>query len=185
MLAAEASCRQAISRVGASYRASSKARKLSPGTQKAASIPLAASWSRTIWPPVRFCMRRTITGPVLAAGLAAHAARADQGAPGVGANHPVGGQAAGALEGDQGPAGAGAELAVHGHAQPVGGQPLLHGGHGVAALALLDGQHPAQAGRRPGRLAEQPGTPHGGDPDRRPPVGASTIRPEPRYMPTW
>jgi hypothetical protein len=43
--------------------------------------------------------------------------------------------------------------------------------HGVAALALLHGQHPAQAGRRPGRLAEQPGSPHGGDPDRRPPVG--------------
>jgi hypothetical protein len=66
--------------------------------------------------------------------------------------------------------GPGTEVAVHGHAQPVGGQPLLHGGHGVAALALLDGQHPAQAGRRPGRLAEQPGAPHGGDPDRRPAV---------------
>ena len=55
------------------------------------------------------------------------------------------GEAVVALEGDQGAAGAGAELAVHGHAALVGGEALLDGGHGVAALAELDGQHP----RRP------------------------------------
>src|SRR5512132_2505364 len=61
MLAAAASCRQVISRVGPSWRASRMARKLSPGTQKAASIPLARRWSWTIWPPVRSrMMRRTL-----------------------------------------------------------------------------------------------------------------------------
>src|SRR5512132_1697878 len=63
MLAAAASCRQVISRVGPSWRASRMARKLSPGTQKAASIPLARRWSWTIWPPVRSRMMRRTLAP--------------------------------------------------------------------------------------------------------------------------
>src|SRR4029453_1095331 len=69
MLAAAASCRQAISRVGPSCSASRMARKLSPGTQKAASIPLARRWSTTTCPPLRSRMPRTIAGPRRRAGL--------------------------------------------------------------------------------------------------------------------
>jgi hypothetical protein len=90
-----------------------------------------------------------------------------------------------ALEGDQGAASLRSEVAVDGHAPAVGGQPLLDGGHRPAALTGLDRQHPADpaAGRvampsSPGRQIEaiRSGA-------RR--LGASTIRPAPRYMPTW
>jgi hypothetical protein len=96
----------------------------------------------------------------------------------------VGGQAAGALEGDQGAAGPGAELAVRGHAQPVGGQPLLHGGTAWLRSPCCTASIPRRpaAGRvalpsSPGRHMEAIRTGA-----RR--LGASTIRPEPRYMPT-
>jgi hypothetical protein len=80
--------------------------------------------------------------------------------------------------------GPGAELAVRGHAQPVGGQPLLHGGTAWLRSPCCTASIPRRpaAGRvalpsSPGRHMEAVRTGA-----RR--LGASTIRPEPRYMPT-
>src|SRR6266508_3609302 len=63
MKAAPPSCRVAMTRIfGVSYRASSKPRKLSPGTQNAWSTPAASRAWTTAWPPV---LTSTPPGPTV------------------------------------------------------------------------------------------------------------------------
>ena len=90
-----------------------------------------------------------------------------------------------ALEGDQGAAGLGPEVAVDGHARRLAASRCW-----TAATALL---------RSPGSTASIPRTPAAGrvalpsSPGRQMEairtgarrLGASTIRPAPRYMPMW